>query len=91
MKDDIIFNWHEQNKKREVIMIKTVLDFMLDIINEDIEKQIKEKCNDKAKEIFINFLKTEEGNNWLADIYINLLKNHPFVDDVKICKNCLDD
>jgi len=41
-------------------------------MDEDIEKQFKEKCNDKAKEIFINFLKTEEGNNWLTNTHIDL-------------------
>ena len=72
-------------------MFKKVINITLNIIDEDIEKQFKEKCNDKAKEIFINFLKTEEGNNWLTNTYIDLLKNHPFIDDVKIYKDCLDD
>jgi len=72
-------------------VFKKVINITLNIIDEDIEKQFKEKCNDKAKEIFINFLKTEEGNNWLTNTHIDLLKNHPFIDDVKICKDYLDD
>lgn len=78
-------------EKERTIVFKKVINITLNIIDEDIEKQFKEKCNDKAKEIFINFLKTEEGNNWLTNTHIDLLKNHPFIDDVKICKDCLDD
>lgn len=55
----------------------------IDIIKESTESTIKEKCNKKAQELFITYLESEEGKQWLDDTYTNILKENPLVENVK--------
>lgn len=60
-----------------------IIDIMLDIIKKDTTDKLNDLCNKKAKELFINYIQTAEGDKWLNDTYIGLLKNNPIVEDVK--------
>ena len=58
-------------------------NIILNIIEEDVGQKFNCLCNDKAKEIFISYIKTKEGEDWLNKTYINLLEKHPLVENVK--------
>jgi len=60
-----------------------IIDIMLDIIKKDTTDKLNDLCNKKAKELFINYIQTAEGDKWLNDTYIGLLKNNPIVEDAK--------
>ena len=55
----------------------------LNIIKNDSDIIISKICNEKAREVFITYLETEEGSQWLNDTYIKILKEHLLVLNVK--------
>ena len=59
------------------------INIILNIIKNDTDITINKICNEKAREVFIAYLETEEGSQWLNDTYIKILKGHFFVSDVK--------
>jgi len=72
--------------KRKILSrggIMDIIDIMLDIIKKDTTDKLNDLCNEKAKELFINYIQTAEGDKWLNETYIGLLKNNPIVEDAK--------
>jgi len=72
--------------KRKILSrgsIMDIMDIMLDIIKKDTTDKLNDLCNKKAKELFINYIQTAEGDKWLNETYVGLLKNNPIVEDAK--------
>jgi len=87
-KYNIIINLDKRENlfKRKILSrgsIMDIIDIMLDIIKKDTTDKLNDLCNKKAKELFINYIQTAEGDKWLNDTYIGLLKNNPIVEDAK--------
>jgi hypothetical protein len=60
-----------------------IINIILDIIKKDTTDKLNDLCNKKAKELFINYIQTAEGDKWLNDTCVGLLKNNPIVEDAK--------
>lgn len=60
-----------------------IINIMLNIIKKDTTDKLNVLCNKKAKELFLNYIQTAEGDKWLNDTYVGLLKNNPIVKDAK--------
>lgn len=81
-KYNIIINFN----KRKILSrgsVMDIIDIILDIIKKDTTDKLNILCIEKAKELFINYIQTAEGDKWLNDTYIGLLKNNPIVEDAK--------
>ena len=82
----MINSFFQKLYKRKILSrsgIMDIIDITLDIIKKDTTDKLNNLCNKKAKELFINYIQTAEGDKWLNDTYIGLLKNNPIVEDVK--------